>query len=189
VNQYIEEKSKSALFSQDNKQLYLYFIMPLLLGILLGDGLGIDISEITAKHIGLLRFIKSAGIDIRTKSLIFVLYLVFAPCHWYYFFKRRKSTPFFTYRLKTTSVSHVLKLLLGAFLMGLAAYALIIIGPDEDKLIKPSRQIRLLLASSKWDVSFAIYIGLILWASTLMILFMPVMLINDLVLRLKHRIK
>jgi len=186
MNQYIEEKSKSALFSQDNKQLYLYFIMPLLLGILLGDGLGIDISEITAKYIGILRFIKNAGIDIRTKSLIFILYLPFSLYYSYYIFNKIKLNPPPTYQVKTASFNRIFKILIGSLFLSFGTYLLIIMGPDESALVKPSRYIRLILTCAKWDISFAVFSGSVVWGGGIFV-YASFILSSELSIRLKNR--
>lgn len=183
---FLKEEPNLSLFSSDNKQFYLYFVIPLLLGIVLADGLGIDISRTAAQHIGLLRFIQSAGIDIRTKSMIFILYLVFAPCYWHYFFRRRKSNSPPSYRLKTASATDSVIMIVLLLVMGLAAYVVIIIGPHGDALITPSRPIRLLLACSQWNISFGIYVGVIVLALA-MTLYTPFVIINELLLRLKNR--
>jgi hypothetical protein len=77
--------------------------MPILLGILLVDGLGIDISQMAAKQIGLLRFIKSAGIDISTNSMIIMLQLVFALFYWHSIVKHRKSPDSLSITTKTVT--------------------------------------------------------------------------------------
>ena len=171
----------------ENKMLFYYLVTPLLLGILLGDGLDIDMSSTAAQYVGLLRFIQTAGIDIRTKSMIFILYLAFAPCYWHYFFKRRKSNPPSPDPVKIASASRLLVLIVGVLLMFLAAYALIFIGPHEDALITPDHQIRLLLACSKWNISFALFMGGIVWAGMASI-YTTFLFINELLLRLKNRI-
>jgi hypothetical protein len=174
---------RASLFSADNKQFYVYFVMPLLLGIVLGDWLGIDISRMAAQHIGLLRFIQSAGIDIRTKSMILIIYLVFAPCYCYSLFKHRKSP----YPLKAKTVTDLVSLIIVALIMGLGTYGITIIGLHENALVTPSRPIRLLLACSRWNLSFAIYVGFLVWF-LFMTIFFQFILINELLQRLKNRI-
>lgn len=177
--------SRASLFSSDSKQIYVYFVIPLLLGILLGDWLDIDISRIAAQHIGLLRFIQSAGIDIRTNSMIFILYLVFAPCYWQYYLKRRKSNPPHPDQLKAKTATDLVILIILSLIMFLAAYVVIIMDYHEDALITPSRQIRLLLACSRWNISFAIYVGIIVWAG-MGCIYASFLCINELLLRLKN---
>jgi len=182
MNPFIKEKSKLSPSSPENMQFYLYLAMPLLLGILLGDGLGIDISQSAARYIGLLRFIQSAGIDIRTKSIIIVFYIIFAPCYWYYFFKYGKQAN----NLKSKTVTDILILIVLSLIMFLLAYVVIIIGLHEGVLNTPSRSIRFLLACSRWNISFAIYTGIIVWVGIACICG-PLLGINELLLRLKNQ--
>jgi hypothetical protein len=180
---YFKEESKFSLSSHENKHFYFYFFMPLVLGIFLGDGLGIDISQTTAKYIGLLRFIQSAGIDIRTKSMIFMLYLVFATCYWHSLFKHRKSPD----PLKAKTVTDLVKMIALLLVGFLLAYAVIIIGFHQDALITPSRQIQFLLVCSRWDIAFAIYAGGLVWTMVLTLYF-PLVITYELLVRLKNRI-
>jgi hypothetical protein len=157
--QFIKEKSKLPQISPNNKQFYLYFAMPILLGILLVDGLGMDISQMAAKQIGLLRFIQSAGIDISTKSMIIMLQLIFALFYWHSIVKHRKSPD--SHSITTKTVTNIVILIVLLLVMFLVAYTVIIIGFHEDSLASPSLPIRFLLICSQWDISFAIYAGLL----------------------------
>lgn len=175
------------MFSFENKLFCFYFAIPLLVGILLGDYLGFDLSDAATRHIGLLRFIQSAGIDIHTKSVIFALYIVCAPCFWFFWFRHRQLNPPQPDPLKALSNSRLLILIVGALLMGLVFFVVIFIGLHTDALITPDRQTRSLLAWSRWDVSFAFYAGGIIWAGVFCI-FAVFGFINELMLRLKNRI-
>jgi hypothetical protein len=184
----IKEKLNLSMFSYENNLFYLYFIIPFLLGVLLGDYLGLDLSSIASRHIGLLRFIQSAGVDIRTKSIILTLYLIFAPCFWFLMYKYRKSNPLQPNPLKTASIKRLLAMIAGMLLMSLMAYAIIFISPQKDALISPNRHIRFLLAWSRSDVSFAIFSGGIVWGGILAALYAPLLFINELILRVKNKI-
>ncbi|WP_333878545.1 hypothetical protein [Methylobacter sp.] len=176
----------SPLSYSSNKPIFFYLVIPLLFGILLGDWLGIDISTPAAQHIGLLRFIQKAGIDIHTKSMIFVLYLIFSPYALYYFFNCRKTIVLNSDPLKVASTSRLLILTLGTLLMILVFYALVFIGPHESYIAKPDRKIRSLIALSQWDISFAVFVGGMIFAG-MASLYAPFMFINELLLRLKKR--
>lgn len=169
-----------------NKPLFFYLVVPLLFGILLGDWLGIDISSAAAQHIGLLMFLHNAGIDIHTKSMIFVLYLMSSPYALYYFFNCRKTIVLNSDPLKVASTSRLLILTVGTLLMILVFYALIFIGPHESYIAKPDRKIRSLIVLSQWDISFAVFVGGMLFAG-MASLYAPFMFINELLLRLKKR--
>jgi hypothetical protein len=186
MNRLIKEESKLPLFQSENKLLIFYFLIPLLLGKLLGDGVGIDISQTATKYIGLLSFIQKAGIDIRSKSMIFVLYLVFAPCYWHCFFKLRKSIPPPANQLKTASVSRILALIVAVLFMGLGFSGLIFYGLHESHLITPDRRIRSLLFLSQGDISFSILSGAIVWVWAVA-LYAPFVFTKELLQRLKNR--
>ncbi|MGZ4969203.1 MAG: hypothetical protein ACXV8O_16610 [Methylobacter sp.] len=176
----------SPLSYSSNKPIFFYLVIPLLFGILLGDWIGIDISTTAAQYIGLLRFIRNAGIDIHTKSMIFVLYLIFSPYAFYYFLNCRKAIVLHSDPLKVASTSRLLILIVGSLLMILVFYALIFIGPHESYIAQPDRKIRSLIALSQWDISFAVFFGSMFFAGMAFV-YAPFMLINELLLRLKKR--
>ncbi|OAI12770.1 MULTISPECIES: hypothetical protein [Methylomonas] len=157
-----------SLFSFENKLLYFYFVTPFIVAILLSDYAEIDISNIISKHIGLIRFIQVAGINVANKAMMFVTYCVFAIfyCACLHSYRNKNNyKPPFGEKSTPDLFSIIFLSLVSVFVM----YLVTIVGFDESSLINPSRPIKLLLVFAKFDMSFAIYLGCLIYAGVTML--------------------
>ncbi len=146
-----------------NRILGFYFVMPILIGIILSDIVGIDVSSVTQERIGLFRFLEDAGRNIQTKSMMFWVYLVFTPFAWLYFTEHRRRTPTYAqYCLDKTSTSKLTFVVIASIFVLIAGILLFVIGLQPSAITNPSRGTQVILGSSHWDISFGLFIGAVL---------------------------
>ncbi len=146
-----------------NRILGFYFVMPILIGIILSDIVGIDVSSVTQERIGLFRFLEDAGRNIQTKSMMFWVYLVFTPFAWLYFTEHRRRTPTYAqYCLDKTSTSKMVFVVVASLVFFIIGIFLFVIGLHHSAMINPSRATQALLSCSYWDISFGIFLGVLL---------------------------
>jgi hypothetical protein len=79
------------MYSQKNMnkliKLFIYIVcIPWLIGVLLANYLGVDISHVSAQYIGILYGLQKAGVNIQAKSIIFMEYLIILPVTSWYFY-------------------------------------------------------------------------------------------------------
>ena len=143
---------------REGRLLLFYFVAPWVLGVLLADGFGVDISGFASRHIGLLRFIYSAGIDIRANSIILLLYFPAALIYLYYSFKHVWLPLLLE---KQTAIRLVVSIVvLSAF--SVVAYLIFFKGFPSSALDSSSRSTRALLSASRRSFSFSAYVGLLI---------------------------
>lgn len=138
----------------------IYFVIPFIVGIVLSDLFSIDISDITKNIFGYLRFLERAGFDIRTKSTIFVLYIVFSPLAWFYLAEHRKRTISHAQKkLDKASTKKLVLAIFGAIIMLLLCIYMLIIGADKFSPTSSLRGIKVTLYSARSNMSFGIFCG------------------------------
>lgn len=145
-----------------NMILSFYIVTPIVIGTILSDFIGIDISNVAREHIGLLRFLQDSGKDIQTKSMIFLMDLLLIPVAYIYMSEYRRRKPYAQKTLDETNTSKLLLLIFGALSILLAGLYMFMIGPNQSAPTSSSPGVRVILGSSHWDISFGIFSGFML---------------------------
>ena len=175
-----EAKSFGPSPGLESRLLILYFGAPLVLGILLVDGLGVDISGFASRHIGLLRFIHSAGIDIRRNSMILLLY--FPSALIYICYSCKYVWP--PVLVEGQTAIHLAFSIVVFLSLSVVSYLIFFKGFPLSELDSPSFKIRALLDVSRRSFSFAAYVGLLVLGWGLFVL-LSILCVKEFLRRLK----
>lgn len=142
-----------------NKILAFYFVSPFVLGMLLGNILGLDVSEFMKEYFGVFRFLEAAGKDIQTKSMILLIALIFSPLVWVYLNRLPLD-----YNDVSTKKIFFLFILGGAIMPAIFFFVAFIGEPSIHVLNEPIRAEKLFFMSISRDIPFGIFCPTIVMA-------------------------
>lgn len=157
-----------------NKIIAFYFAIPIILGMLLSNILGLDASGFMKEYIGILRFLEATGEEIRTKSMILLVAFIFSPLAWLYLNQLQKSNKAKKARNDMSAKSIFFSLIIGGSIIGIMIFYLFFIHePSIQSIEYPNRGMRLFTIIITSNILFSLFCSAIIMAFILAVLAVP----------------
>ncbi len=145
-----------------------YFLIPIVIGMLLSDVFGLDISDFIKRYFGLFRAVEGIGKDIQTKSMIFFIAMILSPLVWLFLIRGQSENPERTKKaMQRTSTRKLFFLVVVGAPIGFLVMLAVLIHethlPDATSpLLRPDR---IIVGMANFDVLFGLFSAGMLFAA------------------------
>lgn len=146
-------------FENANGIFIAYVILPFMAGQAISYF--IDLSDYIKEYIGILSFFQKAGVDIRSKSIIIALYVIFLPYWIVRFHGSFVNRGVYPNNVKNLRVSKLLYIVFASALMFVFFCFIVFVGFPDSALIHPSSALKKLISASYFDVTFSIFFSFV----------------------------